>query len=224
MAEAVLFDFGGTLDADGQRWSQRLYRGYRAAGGGLALEPFEDRFATSDRLLAGVPEVAGFGFRRTVQVQVELLRELLPDGAAVDADAWTEDFVEEARATAARNQPLLGALAGRFALGVISNFTGNLRPCLTELGLEHFFEVVFDSADLGIRKPDRRIFAAAFDALGLPPALCWMVGDNPFADIAPATAMGCTTCWLAPASRPLPDGVRPTRRIASLTELPAVLS
>ena len=50
-----------------------------------------------------------------------------------------------------------------------------------------------------------------------------MVGDNPAADIAAAGQLGCSTCWLAPAERPLPDGLRPSRRIAALTELSAVL-
>src|SRR5437899_253719 len=34
MPGPVLFDFGGTLDADGQPWVERFFRGYRAVGGG----------------------------------------------------------------------------------------------------------------------------------------------------------------------------------------------
>src|SRR2546427_1211252 len=47
----------------------------------------------------------------------------------------------------------------RSRLGVVSNFTGNLRPCLEELGLARFFAVLSDSAVLGWSKPDPRIFA-----------------------------------------------------------------
>ena len=37
----ILFDFGGTLDADGTRWSVRFHEAYRRAGGRLVLERFE---------------------------------------------------------------------------------------------------------------------------------------------------------------------------------------
>jgi len=223
MAEAVLFDFGGTLDADGLPWCARFYAGYRAGGGSLAMVTFEQYFAVADRLLAQRPDVSGFGFRRMVEVQVETLSGLLPDGRALDSGAWAARFLGEARATVTRNRPVLDELAARYELGVISNFTGNLRPCLEELGVADHFVVVFDSAVVGIRKPDARLFRAAFDALGRAPEECWMVGDNPFADIQPATQLGCSTCWLAPAARTLPAGVAPTRRISALGELPAAL-
>jgi putative hydrolase of the HAD superfamily len=223
MPGPVLFDFGGTLDADGQPWVERFFRGYRAVGGRLAPEPFEERFRISDRLLATTPGIEGLGLRAMVERQVGLLRGLLPDGAAVDGAVWAGGFLASSHATAARNQPLLRELAGARPLGVVSNFTGNLRPCLEELGLLDCFDVVLDSAEVGVRKPDARLFAVAFRAFAVSAEECWMVGDNPAADIAAAGQLGCATCWLAPAERPLPDGLRPDRRIAALTELSAVL-
>jgi FMN phosphatase YigB (HAD superfamily) len=83
---------------------------------------------------------------------------------------------------------------------------------------------VLDSGDVGVRKPDHRFFRLAFACVKRPPEECWVVGDNPYADIAPAAALGCATCWLAPADRPLPEGLRPDRRIAAFTELPFALA
>jgi putative hydrolase of the HAD superfamily len=223
MAGPVLFDFGGTLDADGRPWGERLFEGYQAAGGRLAEAPFLARCRVSDRLLAEIPEIARFGLRAMVERQVALLRGLLPDGADIAAAPWTGGFLADAHATAERNHPMLAELARTRPLGVVSNFTGNLRPCLEELGLLDCFELVLDSAVLGLRKPDGRLFSVAFRALDASPEACWMVGDNPFADIAPAARLGCSTCWIAPAGRALPDGPPPDRRIAALTELPAVL-
>ena len=74
MPGPVLFDFGGTLDADGQPWVERFFRGYRAAGGRLAPEPFEERFRISDRLLATTPGIEGLGLWAMVERQVGLLR------------------------------------------------------------------------------------------------------------------------------------------------------
>ena len=223
MAEAVLFDFGGTLDADGHPWCERLYAGYRAVGGQVGFPGFEQRFQLAARILARQPGLTGFGFRKLVEAQVEALMEVLPDRNALDTGAWSRGFIANARTAAARNRLVLDELSRRFELGVVSNFSGNLRPCLAELGLEDCFEVVFDSAVVGIRKPDLRLFRAAFDALGRHAEECWMVGDNPVSDIEPAGRLGCATCWLAPAERPLPHGVVPTQRIAALDELPARL-
>lgn len=224
MAEAVFFDFGGTLDADGRSWGERLHQGYRAAGGKLALDRFEGYFRESDRRMERRAGIGRLGFRDTVSAQVGLLRRMIPDAKALDGTAWVEGFLADATAMARRNLPLLARLGRRFELGIISNFTGNLRPCLQELGLEDCFEVVFDSAVVGIRKPDRRIFGVACESLGRLPEECWMIGDNPFVDIAPAAAVGCATCWLAPAGRALPPDVAPTRRISALPELAGVLA
>jgi HAD superfamily hydrolase (TIGR01509 family) len=116
-------------------------------------------------------------------------------------------------------RPMLERLAERHPLGVVSNFTGNLEPCLVELGLRPFFNALADSALLGVAKPDPAIFAAALAELGVEPAGAWMVGDNPDTDIRPATALGMRTIWLAPEGRHAPPGLKPTQRVARLTEI-----
>jgi len=221
---AVLFDFGGTLDADGLRWSVRFHEAYAAGGGQLGADAFEALFRASDRALETVPGIRGLGFRVMLETQAGLLRTLLPDGAAIDPGAMANRVHEQAIQIVARNRPLLEALQPRFRLGIISNFTGNLGICLTELGIRDLFEIVTDSAVLGFAKPDARPFTHTIEALGLPPQATWMVGDNFEADIRPGAKLGMQTVWITPAQRPLPPGCVPTARIASLTELPGVLA
>lgn len=221
---AVLFDFGGTLDADGLRWSVRFHEAYAAGGGLLGADAFEALFRQSDRALETSPGIRGLGFRVMLETQAGILRTLLPDGTSVDPDAIANRVHQQAIQTVARNRPLLEALQPRFRLGIISNFTGNLGICLMELGIRDLFEVVTDSAILGFAKPDARPFAHTIEALGLRPQTTWMVGDNFEADIRPAAKLGMRTVWVAPAQRPLPPGCVPTARIASLTELPGVLA
>ena len=223
MSGAVLLDFGGTLDADGVPWSQRFYNGYLELGGSLDRFEFEERFQRSDRLVEELPDVSGLGFYGLVLEQLTILRSLMPDGDAIDLDAWTSEFVNASTTTVARNRKILEIIRERFTLGVVSNFSGNLGPCLVELELADCFSVMVDSGQLGIRKPDVRLFHCALERLGVPAQSCWMVGDNPFADIEPAGRIGCRTCWIAPPTRQTPTGVSPTRRIASLAELPAAL-
>src|SRR5207247_958212 len=125
----------------------------------------------------------------------------------------------------ARERPVLERLAGRYRLGVVSNFTGNLRPCLEELGLARLFAVLSDSALVGWSKPDPRIFGHALAALQVAPQRAWMVGDNFEADIRGAAGVGLRTCWLAPSERTAPPGGERvvTARIGRLPEVERVL-
>jgi putative hydrolase of the HAD superfamily len=64
------------------------------------------------------------------------------------------------------------------------------------------------SGELGIKKPDARIFAAARDIAG-GDGVAWMVGDNVEADIAGARAAGFATAWVS-HGRPWPEPWMPT--------------
>jgi putative hydrolase of the HAD superfamily len=217
---AVLFDFGGTLDADGEPAVAQFLRGYRAAGGHHTRADFEENFRESDRQLAADPAIRTAGFRHTVDAQSRVLAALVADSERVDPTTIAGTVCDAVVAIAKRNARILATLRARgIRTAVISNFTGNLELCLAELGLASVLDVTVDSAIVGIRKPDPEIFTLALDRLGVAPANALMVGDNPFADVRPAAALGISTCWLAPPSRSVPEGCTPTFRIASLSEL-----
>ncbi len=58
--ETLLFDFGGTLDADGVAWKDRFHVLYRAEGLDMAAEAFAPVFfAADDALVGGLPPTAG---------------------------------------------------------------------------------------------------------------------------------------------------------------------
>jgi putative hydrolase of the HAD superfamily len=220
----VLLDFGGTLDADGVHWCPRFHAAYRAAGGTLEFALFEPIFKSSDQALAHQPGVAGLGFRAAIETQARLLMDLVPAGARVDPAAVARRLHRDALAVVQRNKPVLERLARRYRLGVVSNFTGNLEPCLDELGLTKLLAVISDSTVVGWSKPDPRIFRHTLAALRAPAERAWMVGDNFEADIRGAAALGIRTCWLAPPERPAPLAVAPTARIGRFVELEQVLA
>jgi len=225
-AAVVFLDFGGTLDADGVPWSAQFFGAYRRASGSLPLAAFESTFRKSDEVLAALAAIRDLGFRATIERQGKLLSDLLPDDP-VDFPAVAREVYEGAVVTLARNRGVLEALrAAGHRLGVVSNFSGNLDRCLAEVGFAEFFDVVLDSAVVGWSKPDRRIFLAALERVGMTDKVdpCWMVGDNPEADIRGAAALGLHTCWLAPLERQPPRDVRPDIRIDTFTQLPAALS
>jgi FMN phosphatase YigB (HAD superfamily) len=220
---AVLFDFGGTLDADGVRWSARFFAAYADGGGRLDFATFDPLFGLSDRRLEVLPDIRRLGLRHMILAQVEVLSALLPDGRTMDVERIAERVHTETLGIVARNRPILETLRRSYRLAIVSNFTGNLGVCLEELALADSFDVVTDSAVLGAAKPDVRPFTVTLAALDVSAERSWMVGDNFNADIRPAQSLGMRTVWLAPADRPDPADPPPTARIESLAQLPAVL-
>src|SRR6266566_1894497 len=69
----VLFDFGGTLDADGSRWSVRFHAAYRSVGGKQSFAAFDRAFRESDRALERLSGIERLGFRAMVDAQTALL-------------------------------------------------------------------------------------------------------------------------------------------------------
>jgi HAD superfamily hydrolase (TIGR01509 family) len=224
-AGVLLFDFGGTLDADGLPWAHRCHTAYMDAGGRIDFAAFEPIYQASDQVLAGLPEIRRLGFRAAIEAQVRCLLPLLPDGAALGAESQTmvAAMHEPALRIVARNRPILERLGNDYRLGIISNFTGNLAPCLDELGLSPLFAVASDSTILGVEKPDPQIFHATLDALHASPEEAWMVGDNFEADIRPAVRLGLRACWMAPPERRAAADAPPHARVGSLPELLQVL-
>src|SRR5471032_796880 len=86
----LLFDFGGTLDADGVAWKERFYALYRAEGLDMSAHAFAPAFfAADDPLVGGLP--TGTGLPETVHaltanLETELARRIGADEAAAVKD------------------------------------------------------------------------------------------------------------------------------------------
>ncbi|MBR5259062.1 MAG: HAD-IA family hydrolase [Eggerthellaceae bacterium] len=81
---------------------------------------------------------------------------------------------------------LQGLKAAGLRLGIISNWDAELGLLIDELKLGHFFDAVFPSAAVGLRKPDPRIFEKALGEFGVSAEEAVHVGDLPEADGAAA--------------------------------------
>jgi HAD superfamily hydrolase (TIGR01549 family) len=86
-------------------------------------------------------------------------------------------------------------------VGVVTNGTeAQQRGKLALTGLAGKVDAVVVSDEVGIAKPDPRIFDLALEALGAsgaPRSEVWMVGDAAHADVVGAQAAGIRTAWLA---------------------------
>lgn len=191
----VLFDFGGTLDAAGLPWKDRIFRLYRAEGIAVTPERFDPLFHRADDAMVGtIPSTFSFG---------DTVRRLVTDVSAahgVDDPKLTDRvatrFLDDAMASLQDCTPLLSRLARRYRLGVVSNFYGNLSTVCKDAGLDAFFTVIVDSTRVGSTKPDPRIFRYALGELGLRPGDATFVGDSLPRDMAGARGVAMPHIWL----------------------------
>ena len=75
-------------------------------------------------------------------------------------------------------------------LTVVSNANGVLRRLLDRVDLARWFDVVLDSHELGVEKPDPRLFAIALERSGVRPERAVHVGDFYHIDVVGARAAG----------------------------------
>jgi putative hydrolase of the HAD superfamily len=134
-------------------------------------------------------------------------------------------YVRDLHALAADAGSLLESLAGRFPLALITNGApDSQREKLQSTGLESAFDAILISGELGIAKPDPRIFHLALDKLGVPAEAAWHIGDTPATDVAGARAAGITAIWLNRTTRARrPEEPAPDAEIQSLSEVTTLL-
>src|ERR1700730_15066361 len=204
--ETLLFDFGGTLDADGVAWKERFRTHYRAEGLDMTAETFAPIFYAADGLLVGdLPLDADLS--KTVRGLTANLEAELARRHGDAAKHHVEDdrgervaarFLCEASMAFARNRPLLEALTGRYRLGVVSNFYGNLEAVCRGAGLAPLFGAIVDSHRVGAEKPDPAIFRAALEPLCAMAETTLLVGDSLRRDREGARRIGMGFLWIAP--------------------------
>jgi putative hydrolase of the HAD superfamily len=209
--ETLLFDFGGTLDADGVAWKERFYTLYRSEGLDMAADAFAPTFFAADNpLVGGLPPAAGLS--ETVNalaanLEAELARRSVGTDKAETANKRTNGnrncrvasrFLSEASAAFARNRPVLEVLRERYRLGIVSNFYGNLEAVCHSTGLAPLFAVMVDSHRVGAEKPDPAIFNAALETLRAMPETTVFVGDSLRRDREGARRTGMRFIWIAP--------------------------
>jgi putative hydrolase of the HAD superfamily len=199
--KTLLFDFGGTLDADGVAWKERFHSYYRAEGLGLDAEAFAPAFyAADDPLVGGLPsttDLSGTVYALAANLESELVRRR-NHGSEDRGRRVALSFLAEAAATFERNRPMLKTLSEHYRLGIVANFYGNLEAVCESAGLCPFFKVMVDSHCVGAEKPDAAIFRAALEGLRATPEETVVIGDSLRRDREGARRLGMRFIWVAP--------------------------
>ncbi len=170
------------------------------------------------------------------------------DGASVSLEAWrralrkcgcADESVAERTARIFRQQAgaayrlfddvhdlVAAAQRARIPLALITNGAADTqRDKLTALDIGRWFETIVISGEVGLAKPDPRIFEVALESLAVERDAVWHVGDGLATDIAGARATGLTAVWLNRGGLArTEDDPEPEIEIRSLSEVTLALS
>jgi HAD superfamily hydrolase (TIGR01509 family) len=221
---AICFDYGGTLDGAGSHWLLRFLQLYHDAGLPLEFGRFREAFDHATHCGYTEARVAHMGLHALIEFHVQRQMEQLAVRDPALAARVVSAFVRDSRAALAESRVVLARLRQRVALGVISNFYGNVDRILDEAGIGPWLTTVIDSNRVGVCKPDPAIFALAVQGLGCDPAEALYVGDSFDKDVRGAHAAGLRTAWLAGDSEqqcPAPELV--DVRLRCLADVEAVV-
>ena len=210
--KGIIFDYGGTLDTCGQHWGKKLWHAYERQHVPVTEQQFRDAYVYGERTLGRNPIIKpDYTFHRTLSTKIRLEMEHLCTHGAWDAteeefrakhQAVLDDLYAEVQATTAHSLDVLRKLHERFPMVLVSNFYGNIECVLHEFGFDGMFFDVIESAIVGVRKPDSRIFELGVEALQRSEGVkecrsvdVLVVGDSFYKDILPAQKAGCRTAW-----------------------------
>lgn len=206
--KGYIFDFGGTLDTNGCHWGKFIWHAYERQHVPVNWEQFREAYIFAEQQLGKNAIILPTdSFRQTLDKKLRIEMERL-----VTQGYWYSSPLEVERLHAAVlddlysrvcehvtcGREVLLRLKPQYPLVLCSNFYGNLTEVLKEFQLDGLFQDVVESAVVGIRKPDVRIYELALRSLGGVEAAADLVvvGDSLKNDIRPARQIGCQTIWL----------------------------
>ncbi len=231
--KGIIFDYGGTIDSRGDHWSEVIWDGYCDVGvTGVDKAVFRDAYVHGERTLAREYHITpDDNFYQLLLKKMRIQFDwLVANGyvSVTDASLWIEPIARycycRAKECADEARPVLEALAARYPMVLVSNFYGNVEAVLADFDLRRFFKTIVESAVVGVRKPDPKIFALGVEALGLEPEQVLVVGDSFRKDIEPALSLGCQVAWIKGKGWTAEeDAISHPSIISGLSELSAVL-
>lgn len=220
MIKGYIFDYGGTLDTGGHHWGKVIWHAYERQQVPVSEAQFREAYVHGERTLGKNPIIQpDFTFRQTLEKKLQLQLEFLHQEDYLSP--LLDDLYSRTQAETRKSREVLLRLKEQYPMVLVSNFYGNIQTVLGEFGLDGVFFQIIESAVVGVRKPDPRIFSLGVEALGLKPDEVVVVGDSIDKDIVPARQAGCHTVWFRgegwtddPVDESLPD-----RIITDLREL-----
>ncbi len=170
MIEAVFFDFGGVVACVDRAEMGRIERRHGLPPGGLWRAMYETPEWQALRVGRGSEEAWADAIRRELDalagphVAEEISAGLWQCWRGLDHGVIS----------------IITAVRGRYRIGMISNAKLSLEDELRDHHkIYDLFDIIVNSARVGVAKPDARIFLHAAAALGVAPSACVHIDDLP---------------------------------------------
>ena len=125
--------------------------------------------------------------------------------------------------------PLLADLkAAGLSTGIVTHgWTDKQAEKLVRLGVIPHLDAnaIFISDEIGISKPNPKLYETAVGRMGLEPSEVMYVGDSPAHDVAPPKSLGMITAWARRASKwtPTDESEQATHEVDDFDQLRAIL-
>ncbi len=200
--KGIIFDYGGTLDTNGTHWFHIFRQVYSELLPHITEEQLREAYIYAERYLATHRTIAPCDdflsmLHKKVALQMSLLMSSDDENKSPDAISRVAEACDiHVRSCMKQTRKLLDTLSAHYPLVLVSNFYGNIHAVLRSYDIDGYFSKVIESAVVGIRKPDPRIFTLGIEALGFKPEEILVTGDSYSKDIVPAHSLGCHTVWL----------------------------
>jgi putative hydrolase of the HAD superfamily len=216
----VLFDLDHTLtdrEKSFRKMAERMRKHYSKD-----LRP-----CSSEDLLTAFQRFDGRGYRDRDKFCGDLCTHLPWKNPPKLADLmkfWSDNFPHCAVESDGAKNMLEEFRSRGLRLGVVSNGNGPSQNIKVDiLGFRPFLEFVLVSGEVGVNKPDERMYQLALDTIKLPPGQVVFVGDHPLNDVIIPQRLGMSAVWISgifdwPAGYPLPSF-----SVQSLAELPTLI-
>jgi putative hydrolase of the HAD superfamily len=177
--KAVLLDFGGTLvhshEPTWQKYTRTLTLTIKNHGHPINLEQLN-----GDLDKVYIPNTQG-KFKDYTQYWTTFLNQqhIWPDATIIqELDNIRKQTIRQLYRPYPRAIQTLSKLHQKHRLALVSNCTMSTRDEINNLGLTKFFEHMSLSYEVGVRKPDERIYLDTLKALNLEGHECIFIADE----------------------------------------------
>lgn len=221
----TLIDFTSNVASAGLQAAERIAHRYGIPAAGL-----NSAFGAEATRFWADPDLAREGRRDLIATSARIMQRA---GAALGLALTTDEALlfsreyrvlrDEGVTMVSGALDVLGRLRAESAtLALITNGSqAEQRTKIARFDLERYFDLVVIEGELGVGKPDKRVFRHALERLAALPEDTVMVGNDLGADIAGAQSVGIRGVWVDVVGAGLPAGAAcvPDRIIRSVAEL-----
>lgn len=212
MTRAILFDLDDTLfdHRHSTREALAAIHSHLPGASSLTLPVFEERHAEvleelHLRVLAGDLTVDDARLERFRRLATAAGGDIDDAGLERLAARYRETYLAARRAVPGAID-VLAALRSHVRIGVVSNnVVAEQIDKMAVCGLHEYVDAAVISEEVGVSKPNPRIFEIALERLGAAAENGLMVGDSWHADILGARGAGLRAVWFNTRGRTVPD-------------------